>query len=218
MCLCTHTPCLRSRRTLRSLLFSLPPPPPFFLFSLFSFTPYSGAHGVLAAALVALKQVTPDSEVTLLGSIKFRVKQLPAAYAAAALVWAAVTGTILHTVPCVLASTLAGWLYLRLLQPRPGAGDFRGDPSPEFAFATLFPAPLAPAVERVVDAAARVTGLAAAAPTVLSADVLGAPVLSEEAARRRERGARALEERLKTKQQKQGEGGEGGGEEGESAV
>ena len=48
-----------------------PPPPPIFRIS---FSAYSGAHGVVAAALVALKQVTPDSEVTLLGAFKFRVR------------------------------------------------------------------------------------------------------------------------------------------------
>lgn len=61
----------------------------------------------------------------------------------------------------------------------------RGDPSADFALATFFPAPLVPAVERASDVIGRVTGLAAQAPTVLSADALGAPVLSEEAARRR---------------------------------
>lgn len=61
----------------------------------------------------------------------------------------------------------------------------RGDPSADFALATFFPAPLVPAVERVSDIVSRITGLAAQAPTVLSAEVLGAPVLSEEAARRR---------------------------------
>ena len=61
----------------------------------------------------------------------------------------------------------------------------RGDPSADFALATLFPAPLVPAVERASDVVSRLTGLAGAAPTVLSADALGGPALSEEAARRR---------------------------------
>ena len=92
-------------------------PPPFFHIS---FSPYCGAHGILAAALVALKQVTPDSEVTLLGTIKFRVSQLPAAYAAAALVVGLVTRSLLGTVPAVLGGVYAGWLYLRYGQARPG--------------------------------------------------------------------------------------------------
>jgi hypothetical protein len=33
-----------------------------------------GAHGVVAACLVAVKQIMPDSEVTLLAMIKFRAK------------------------------------------------------------------------------------------------------------------------------------------------
>lgn len=61
----------------------------------------------------------------------------------------------------------------------------RGDPSADFALATFFPAPLAPAVERASDVVSRLVGLAAAAPTVLSAEALGGPALSEEAARRR---------------------------------
>ena len=85
-----------------------------------SFSPYCGAHGILAAALVALKQVTPDSEVTLLGTIKFRVGQLPGAYAAAALVVGLVTRSLLGTVPAVLGGAYLGWLYLRYGQARPG--------------------------------------------------------------------------------------------------
>lgn len=68
---------------------------------------------------------------------------------------------------------------------RPSQRNTRGDPSTDFALATFFPAPLVPTVERVSDVVSRITGLAAQAPTVLSAEVLGAPVLSDEAARRR---------------------------------
>lgn len=85
-----------------------------------SFSPYSGAHGILGAALVALKQVAPESEVTLLGWIKFRVRQLPAVYAAAALVVGLLTRSLLGTVPAVWGGAYAGWLYLRYAQARPG--------------------------------------------------------------------------------------------------
>ena len=51
-----------------------PGPDPRIFHSRPSFSEFSGAHGILAACLVALKQVLPDNEVTLLGWIKFRVR------------------------------------------------------------------------------------------------------------------------------------------------
>ena len=37
----------------------------------------SGFHGVVAGLLVAVKQLTPDTEVTLLQALKFRAKACP---------------------------------------------------------------------------------------------------------------------------------------------
>ena len=83
----------------------------------------------------------------------------------------------------------------------------RGDPSDDFKFATFFPQPAQPAVERVSGAVTRVARLASIKgggprlPRGLAGAVAGAagaalPAEAVEAARRRERGARALEERL----------------------
>lgn len=85
-----------------------------------SFSPYCGAHGILGGALVALKQVAPESEVTLLGWIKFRVRQLPALYCTAAVVVGLLTRSLLGTVPAVMGGAYAAWLYLRFGQARPG--------------------------------------------------------------------------------------------------
>lgn len=159
----------------------------------------SGFHGVIAGILVAVKQLTPDTEVTVLQVVKLRAKHLAALY----VLVASVTGLFLHcaisTVPFVVCGAYSAWFYLRFFQPSPTDPTQQGDNSPDFRFATFFPAPVHPVVDRLADAAARVcrldrSGVGAAAASSASATVPLAK--SAEASRRRERGARALEERL----------------------
>ena len=80
----------------------------------------------------------------------------------------------------------------------------RGDASAEFRLATFFPAPLTPAVDAlagVCDRARLAVGKRAPAPVTESTASTTATSKTDDAAaqRRRERGARALEERLKAK-------------------
>lgn len=85
------------------------------------FSEFNGAHGIIAGCLVALKQVMPDQDVSL-GSWsggKIRVKHLLAAYVVATTVLSVLTGTVLSTVPVVLAGAYASWLYLRFVQVKP---------------------------------------------------------------------------------------------------
>lgn len=160
----------------------------------------SGFHGVLAGCLVAVKQLIPDTEVTLLRVIRFHAKYLPGIFLLIAVVGSVATHSVLATLPLVVPSMLVSWLYLRYLQVKPGL-NLRGDPSDEFRFATFFPQALHPAVDNLVRPLARILrlqpaedGEGRAAFGANPAPLPGSDNL--EAARRRERGAKVLEERM----------------------
>lgn len=91
----------------------------------------------------------------------------------------------------------------------------RGDLSEEFRLASFFPQPLQPPVDRIAGAVTRLTGLGAASTAAQQQQAgsyygLGGAVLpgsdAGDAARRRERGAKALEERLGLKKSAAGAG------------
>eukprot|EP00887_Chlorella_sp_A99_P000679 scaffold5.g679.t1 len=172
------------------------------------YTPICGFHGAFAALLVALKQLLPDSEVAVLGGlVRCRVKHLPSIYVALMCSLSAALHAIAQYAPFVLFGTYCAWLYLRFVKP--DSSGLRGDPSEDFKFASFFPPPAQPAVDRVSGAVARVARLGSAhgeaggagaggAPYSLAAGSSGTALAPDggDAARRRERGARALEERL----------------------
>jgi len=101
--------------------------------------------------------------------------------------------------PFIIFGTYASWLYLRFLQRKPET-NLKGDPSDEFAFSTFFPEFMGP----IVDAIAAICEKICCGGSQISSEeeghVLGGIPLPGsdpvEASRRRERGARALEERL----------------------
>ncbi|KAL0029805.1 hypothetical protein WJX77_000962 [Trebouxia sp. C0004] len=167
------------------------------------YTEICGFQGVFAGLLVGLKQIMPENDVTLVGYVKFRAKHLPAIFIALTVTGALVLGTVLKTVPFVLFGTYASWFYLRFFQSKPETS-LQGDPSDEFRFATFFPGALHPVIDRVAGLCSQVfrVGLQQAparAESGTSYVLNGAPLPGSdnaEAARRRERGARALEERL----------------------
>jgi len=167
------------------------------------YTEICGFQGVFAGLLVGLKQIMPENDVTLVGYVKFRAKHLPAIFIALTVTGALVLGTVLKTVPFVLFGTYASWFYLRFFQSKPETS-LQGDPSDEFRFATFFPGILHPVIDRVAGLCSQVfrVGLQQAPARAESGSsyvLNGAPLPGSdnaEAARRRERGARALEERL----------------------
>ena len=105
-----------------------------------------GFQGILAGLLVALKQVSPDTEVTLFQVLKFRAKvrvlhpvkhacdglstvlpadnavlasqHLAGIYVLLACLGSPVWGGVMTTLPPVLFGTYCGWFYLRFLQPK----------------------------------------------------------------------------------------------------
>ncbi|EIE19425.1 DUF1751-domain-containing protein [Coccomyxa subellipsoidea C-169] len=162
----------------------------------------SGFEGVVAGCLVAIKQIMPDNEIMLLtGVIRFRVKHLPSLFLAFAVAGSFVLGTALSTVPFVCFGTYFAWVYLRFLQYKPELSA-RGDPfNEDFRFASFFPEFVQPPVDKVAQVVGVALRLAPRSPSRAAGGfVPGAAPLpgsdDADAARRRERGARALEERL----------------------
>ncbi|CAL5322357.1 unnamed protein product [Camellia sinensis] len=137
----------------------------------------SGFHGVLSGFLVGIKQIIPDQELSLL-----RIKAKSTTY-----------------LPTLIFGTYLSWIYLRYLQKKPET-KLRGDPSDEFAFSTFFPEFLRPVIDPIASIFDRMLcGRSETSNETRGYSLGGAPLPGSdpiEASRRRERGARALEERL----------------------
>ncbi|GBF88880.1 hypothetical protein Rsub_01379 [Raphidocelis subcapitata] len=165
---------------------------------------FSGFHGIVGALLVAVKQIMGDADVKLGAATRLPARHLAPAYVAAASLLAALLGAW-RSLPFLVVSPYAAWVYLRFFQRQPET-TIRGDPSDEFKFSSFFP----PAVQAPLDAVGGIartvfclghTADAAAANGGASLEARGllarAPSAPDmDASRRRERGARALEERL----------------------
>eukprot|EP00850_Spirogloea_muscicola_P024033 SM000426S15720 [mRNA] locus=s426:9334:10934:- [translate_table: standard] len=166
----------------------------------FLYARISGFHGVVAGLLVAVKQLMPDQEITAFFVFKFRAKWVPSLVAVISIVTCAVVGDVVLGLPFILYGMYGSWLYLRYFQPK-SDGALKGDPNEEFAFVTFFPEFCWPVIRPIANAAEAVfcgRRLAAAAADQ-GDDVASKPLPGSdpvEASRRRERGARALEERL----------------------
>ena len=133
------------------------------------FAKFGGFHGVLAGLLLALRQTSPEEPV--FDDARFggaddyaslralRNKHLIGAYLCFTAAYAFMSGGKHHHVGLYLFDlwgAYSAWVYLRFFQPH-GTGP-RGDSSPDFAFAALFPPAARPVVARVsapIGAAAR---------------------------------------------------------------
>eukprot|EP01063_Lacrimia_lanifica_P041571 TRINITY_DN9735_c0_g3_i1.p1 TRINITY_DN9735_c0_g3~~TRINITY_DN9735_c0_g3_i1.p1 ORF type:complete len:332 (+),score=92.34 TRINITY_DN9735_c0_g3_i1:69-1064(+) len=151
---------------------------------------YCGDIGIAVAALVAMKQLQPESEVV--PGVKLRTKWLPSAVVAVALVWELVFPTRVPTeaqigsnravlrgthVLHVLLGTYVSWFYLRFYQSL-SSGQI-GTPTPAFAFNTFFPPPMQSLVAPLCDAIFK-------AANVVCCDFGTAVVDAEKAAKARE--------------------------------
>ncbi|XP_010534279.1 PREDICTED: rhomboid-like protein 19 [Tarenaya hassleriana] len=160
------------------------------------YMPLAGFHGVLAALLVGIKQIIPDQELSLL---RIKAKWLPSIMLLLSIVSSFFTLESAAYLPTLIFGTYMGWLYLRYLQRRPET-KLRGDPSDDFAFSTFFPEFLRPVIDPIATIFHRMLcGRSDASAEGHGYTLGGAPLPGSdpvEASRRRERGARALEERL----------------------
>ncbi|KAI7731987.1 hypothetical protein M8C21_017020, partial [Ambrosia artemisiifolia] len=162
------------------------------------YMPLSGFSGVLLGLLVGVKQLIPDQEIS---PLKIKAKWLPSIVLLLAIFASFFTIEPAAYLPILMFGTYIGWIYLRYFQRKQETG-FKGDPSDEFAFSTFFPEFLRPVIDPMASIFDRMLcGRSEASNdargyTVGSASLPGSDPI--EATRRRERGARALEERLAT--------------------
>ncbi|MCO5570687.1 hypothetical protein L7F22_024414 [Adiantum nelumboides] len=161
------------------------------------YKPLSGFHGVLAGFLVSVKQLMPDQEVTIL---KLRAKWVPSIFVLFTTLLGALAVDAMSFLPFVIFGTYSSWLYLRFYQ-RHTDSNYKGDLSGEFSFATFFPEILRPIVNPICLICEKFfCGRLSRLESEGSGNILGGVPLpgsdAFDASRRRERGARALEERL----------------------
>lgn len=160
------------------------------------YMPLSGFLGVLSGFFVGIKQIIPDQELSLL---KIKAKWLPSLSVLLSVVVSFFTAEPAKYLPTVIFGTYMSWIYLRYLQNNPET-KHRGDPSDEFAFSTFFPEFLRPVINPIASIFDRMLcGRTATSDEAMGYTTGGAPLPGShpvEASRRRERGARALEERL----------------------
>ncbi|KAK8542197.1 hypothetical protein V6N12_014800 [Hibiscus sabdariffa] len=160
------------------------------------YMPLSGFHGVLAGFLVGIKQIVPDQE---LSPLKIKAKWLPSLMVLFSIAMSFFTAEPATYLPTLIFGTYTGWIYLKYLQSKPEAKHM-GDPNEDFAFSTFFPQFLRPIVDPIASKFHQMLCGESEAPIDVQDYTLeGSPLLGSdpiEASRRREKGARALEERL----------------------
>ncbi|PWA69828.1 rhomboid protein-related protein [Artemisia annua] len=160
--------------------------------------PLCGFSGVLSGLLVGLKQIIPDQE---LPTLRLKMKWLPSIMLLLAIVLSFITEEAATYLPILIFGTYIGWIYLRYFQRKQETG-YKGDPSDEFAFSTFFPELVRPAIDPIASIFDRMLCGRSEASTDGRGYTVGSTTLPGsdpiEATRRRERGARALEERLAT--------------------
>ena len=106
-----------------------------------------GAAGILCGLAVALKQVRPDFDMSLVPPVSVRFKHLPFL---CILAYVVLGGFDLIQPICVLLSVtglVVSWSYLRFFQRRDS--DLRGDQTDTFEFVTLFPEALHPCLNKL---------------------------------------------------------------------
>ncbi|XP_042494235.1 rhomboid-like protein 19 [Macadamia integrifolia] len=168
---------------------------------LFLYTPRSGFHGVLLGFLVGIKQIVPDQELSAFSLLKIKAKWFPSLVLLMSIAISFFTAESASYLPTLVFGTYTSWIYLRYLQRKPET-NLMGDPSEEFSFSTFFPEFLRPIIDPialVLDC--MVCGRSRSSNEAKGYTAGGTPLPGSdpiEATRRRERGARALEERLAT--------------------
>ncbi|TVU37454.1 hypothetical protein EJB05_10770 [Eragrostis curvula] len=164
------------------------------------YTPLSGFYGVLSGMLVGIKQLLPDHELNLL-VLKIKMKWTPSLVALISVAVSFFVKELVSHLPLLLFGIYMSWIYLRYFQKRLETG-LKGDPSDEFSFSTFFPEFLRPVLDPIASILHRLfcgrsdrsdsRGQALDTSPLPGSDTI-------EANRRRERGQRALEQRLAEK-------------------
>ncbi|XP_042452206.1 rhomboid-like protein 19 [Zingiber officinale] len=159
------------------------------------YTPFSGFYGILSGFLVGIKQILPDQEI-----LKIKAKWIPTLVGLISVVTSFFTTNSVSYLPTLLFGMYMSWIYLRYFQRRVETS-LKGDPSDEFSFSSFFPEFLRP----ILDPIASLFHLIFCGRRSNSSGESRGYELDDsplpgsdsiEANRRRERGARALEQRL----------------------
>ena len=185
------------------------------------FEQYCGFQGVVAGLLVVVKRDNPDAPVNVRGLRWARREQLCGFHVLVAFLVGVATGHVLSTFGFACFGLYGGWVYLRHIQLRPEGELGVGDPSERMDLVTFFPKRAAPLLAPALDAAHEAlcgrrqrrlaasygvgslhAGLAKHAGNLGSARPGVTTDDAAEAQRRRERGAKALAERLALKAKK----------------
>uniref|UniRef100_M8AWN0 Transmembrane protein 115 n=1 Tax=Aegilops tauschii TaxID=37682 RepID=M8AWN0_AEGTA len=163
------------------------------------YTPLSGFYGVLSGLLVGIKQLMPEMELNLF-VLKIKGKWIPSLIALISVVVSFFMKDLVSYLPVILFGIYMSWIYLRYFQKRLETG-LKGDPSEEFSFSSFFPAILRPVLDPIATIFHRLlcgrSDRADRGQTLETSSLPGSD--STEANRRRERGQRALEQRLAEK-------------------
>ncbi|KAJ4828690.1 Rhomboid-like protein 19 [Turnera subulata] len=161
------------------------------------YAPISGFQAVLSGFLVGIKQIIPDQE---LSPLRIRAKWLPSLLLLFAIVVSFFIEDWIKYLPTTIFGVYMSWIYLRYIQRKPET-KLKGDPSDDFSFSSFFPEFLRPVIDPIASIFHRLLCGRSETTTEAQGYTLGGgsslpgsdPI---EASRRRERGARALEERL----------------------
>ncbi|XP_066379754.1 rhomboid-like protein 19 isoform X1 [Miscanthus floridulus] len=165
------------------------------------YTPVSGFYGVLSGLLVGIKQILPDQELNLF-VLKISAKWIPSIVAFISVAVSFFIKESMSYLPIILFGSYMSWIYLRYFQRRLEVG-LKGDPSDEFSFSSFFPGFLRPILDPIASIFHKLFCGRSARPEGTGQTLDGSQFPgsgSIEANRRsRERGQRALEQRLAEK-------------------
>ena len=164
------------------------------------YAPVCGFQGGISGLFVALKQAVPDSEVRIAQAIKVKMTFIPLIHVLCVCFGGLLGGEGLKYVPFTVFGWYSSWVYLRYFHPMPDSG-LRGDPSDQFRFLSFFPGILQknPALNALcskMDASfsGLLHGQNQNTTHGMSLDI--ETNMDGNATRRRERGMKALEERI----------------------
>lgn len=164
------------------------------------YTPVSGFYGVLSGLLVGIKQILPDQELNLF-VLKISAKWIPSIVAFISVAVSFFIKEVMSYLPIILFGIYMSWIYLRYFQRRLEVG-LKGDPSDEFSFSSFFPGFLRPILDPIASVFHKLFCGRPARPEGTGQTLDGSQFPgsgSTEANRRRERGQKALEQRLAEK-------------------
>ncbi|CAN1338527.1 Rhomboid-like protein 19 [Linum perenne] len=168
---------------------------------IYLYMPISGFQGVVSGLLVGMKQIIPDQELSVLRIKAKNGQWFPSIMLLLAIAASFFTMESAKYLPTLIFGTYMSWIYLRYLQRRPET-KLKGDPSDDFAFSSFFPDFFRPVIDPITSIFHRLLcgrGQSESEPQGYQLGGIGLPGSDPiESSRRREKGARALEERLGT--------------------